>query len=66
MRVTLPDHLAAALNRWHTQPECDRLVKQFELYGVDVAVIRLQLGDWHAPGFGYTQEIHNTRRRKDR
>jgi hypothetical protein len=60
----LPDQLRWALDQaWHMQPESKRLVRRLELYGVEVAVVRLQLGDPHDPGFGFTREIYRTERR---
>lgn len=58
----LPAHLRQALGAWHTQPECDRLVAQLELYGLTVAVRRLHLGDMHSPAFDQIEEIYRTQK----
>ena len=60
MRVTLPDHLAAALGGWHMQDDCKQLVVQMENYGQPVEVRRLTLGDILAPGFGALTTVYRT------
>lgn len=60
MRVTLPDHLSAALGRWHMQDDCKKLIMQLENYGQPVEVRRLTLGDILAPGFGAIHTVYRT------
>lgn len=57
----LPDDLRWALTQgWHMEPESKRLARRLELFGIPVAVVRLQLGNPHDPGFGFTKEIYRT------
>jgi hypothetical protein len=56
----LPRHLRAALRGGHTERETWVLVQQLELYGVRVAVVRLQLGDLKGEGFGQFTEIYRS------
>lgn len=62
----LPPHLLAAIGRYHAEPEVWRLVRQLELYGVEVAVVRLQLGNQRAEGFGQLSTIYQTPKQERR
>lgn len=61
----LPPRLVYALNRWHAEPNVWQLAHQLELFGCQVSVRRLQLGDTKAEEFGKVTEIYRTGERGD-
>jgi hypothetical protein len=58
----LPDYLRRELGRGQVAADVPRLVAQLELFGVEVQVRRLQLGDMKLEGFGEWREIYRTKK----
>lgn len=56
----MPLHLLRALGNYHSEADLWRFVTQLELYGVEVAVRRVQLGNPQAEGFGRQTTIYHT------
>ena len=59
-----PEHLARELGRGQVAADVPRLVAQLELFGLEVQVRRLQLGDMRAEGFGEWKEIYRSQSRR--
>lgn len=61
----LPRHLLDALGRGHAKKDVPVLVGALEAHGVAIKVVRLQLGDPRAEGFGRSWEVYRTRTKQE-
>ena len=60
----LPPHLRRAVGRFHAENDLWRNVRRLELFGVQVVVRRLQLGNPNADGFGQMTTIYKSPRKE--
>lgn len=60
----LPPHIQARLGVAQMDEDCRRTVAMAEAFGERIAVKRLQLGDWRAPGFNEWRTVYTTPRKE--